>query len=142
MRVVHGWLRFYQAIRPYPAFRSEAVLSTHTPITDVIEALAFETTEDQSAWSQALILADHEALRVLVSVGAVSEADALFEAVTRIAEDAFDYDKAVDHVHDAIREAANKLEIDREVNVMEGAKWRAAYALGLAVGLRLAGGVR
>jgi hypothetical protein len=81
---------------------------------------------------------------VLIASGALSEDDALFKAVNRVANKGFEYEKASDELAAALEGLPDeqRLRIDKLANTSEYAKWRGAYALGLAVGLRLSGGAR
>lgn len=115
-------------------------VNTQVTIEDVIRALSLLHVSgqgDRDQWSKALTAAAGEAVNVLAICGAVSEDDEFYQAVTRVANHGFGLKEAEDVLEIAIGRVGAE-----QAHAVEYAHWRGAYALGLAVGLRLAAGAR
>jgi hypothetical protein len=93
-------------------------------------------------WESAIRAAIRESSLVLIATGVLSEDDAFYQAVSRVANDGFQYEALAGAASKSIEGHPDCFEIDERFNAAEYAKWRGAYALGLVVGMRLAGGAR
>ena len=112
-------------------------------IAELIAAIA-DHDELRDEWQAAMRAAARESLQVLLHSGALSASDAFNGAVTRVAEEGFGYFRLYSDLASALESLPTdqRFQVDELSNGAEYAKWRGAYALGLAVGLRLAGGAR
>jgi hypothetical protein len=96
--------------------------------------------DDPKAWRKALASADGQALRLITSVGALRDCEDFDSAFCHVA-DAFKYEDHKRWFGEALERLGSAAsEIEKLQIESEEAMRQAAYALGLAVGIRLAGG--
>ena len=101
-----------------------------------------DCTDRPDAWRKALAAADRESAVMLVSTGVLAESAEFDSAIQQVAEEGFSYDALDQHLGLAMIEAKVGDDVDSLIIQTEEAKSLGAYALGLAVGIRLAGGAR
>lgn len=117
-----------------------------TLLRDLIDAIDdCDHLDDHPAWRTALTAADREAVKVFASCGVLSDEESFYRAVARVADAGFDYAARQEQFESDLGQVGDdrlKLALDESANAAERAKWRGAYALGVAIGLRLSGGAR
>jgi hypothetical protein len=118
-------------------------VSPHSLIQQLLEAIG-DDADLRVEWQAAMRAAARESLQVLLQHGALSDSDSFYNAVTRVADEGFDFGRLDSDLSSVLESLPTdqRLQIDEISNGAEYAKWRGAYALGLAVGIRLAGGAR
>lgn len=119
--------------------------ATKHTMNPIIRSIA----DNSEGWRKALIAADRVAALVLVKHGVLPEDDSddpLKDAIQDVATEGFDYEaldkKYSDLVLPIWESIENSNDIERAQIDAEEAIWMGAYALGLAMGVRLAGGGR
>lgn len=143
---------FTGALPPVPAFVSggRPMTVANQNITNAIGVQELIDIANHASidveWASALRVADGLVPRMLLVSGVLNEGDdVLYASITKVANE-FGFDdtqkRFTDELESRVKSLEDRQAIEPAANDMEYAKMRGAYAFGLAVGLRLAGGAR